>query len=115
MNTYRSINDIGRRHKSITLTTSRANFDKVRKLEHGKVVTIECVNDIVSSLCRGMEPVRGMPHEYNRRYDLLRRAYRGYCRTVFVRTVIDGKMKAIVKRIHAADSDDCAFKVDLTI
>ena len=103
------------RSRSITLTTSIADFDKVRKLEHGKVVTIECVNDIVSSLCRGLTAVRGMPHEYNRRYDLLCRAWRGNCRTVYVRTVIDFKVKAVLKRIHTAESDASAFKVSITI
>lgn len=104
-----------RKKRSITVTCNQADFNKVLALKSGEVITIECVNDIVSSLCRGMVAVRGMPHEYNRRYTLLSRAYRGYCRTVYVRTRIDFKVKAVLKRIHTAESDASAFKVDLTI
>lgn len=104
-----------RKKRSITLTCNQADMNKVIALKSGKVITIECVNDIVSSLCRGMVPVRGMPHEYNRRYALLSRAYRGYCRTVYVRTAMGFKIKATLKHIHDTKEDASAFKVDLTI
>ena len=103
-----------RRHRSIILTVSRTDFERVKNLKPGHIVTIGCVNDIVSCLAHGMDAVRGMPHEYRRRYDLLKRAFHGNHRSVYVRYAIDEKIKAQLTYIHTTASDANTFMVEVT-
>lgn len=97
-----------RRNNKVTLlTTTRAQFCKVKNLKEGQTLVVECPNDIISSARNGRDNV----HHSIRRVDLLRRSFRGGHRAVRVRCEQGNEVGCLIGGLPVGVSDAPYFRV----
>lgn len=100
-----------RRHNKTTIiTTDKKTYDYVCKMKNGAKITIEGVNDIVSS-ARGS---KDDTHHYLRRVALIRRQIAGGFFKASVRYLKGFEVACVLCGVSCGHDDSCTFRVKIT-
>lgn len=95
-------------HKPTELTVDSRTYEAVKKLVSGEEMSIEVVNDIVSSHIKNAE---NNEHECKRRFVLIRRQVAGRYLHAYVRTVKGTRLSVMLTGEVRGVEDACSFMV----